>query len=73
MQRLHEWKADILTLRDPAVKRRGVSRGHSKPATSCRQIKLAKAEASHKDEGLNVRKAAEIKMLMVKATTTETL
>ena len=30
-----------------------VSRGHSKPATSCLLIKQVKAEVSHKDEGLN--------------------
>jgi hypothetical protein len=34
---------------------------------------MGNAEASQKDEGLNVRKAGEIKTLTVKATTTETL
>jgi hypothetical protein len=36
-----------------------VSRGHSKPATSCFLIKQVKAEASQKDEGLNVRMAKQ--------------
>ena len=30
-----------------------VSRGHSKPATSCPLLKQTKAEVSQKDEGLN--------------------
>jgi hypothetical protein len=42
-----------------------VSRSHSKPATSCLLIKEVKAEVSQKDEGLNVRKAGEIKTLGV--------
>ena len=42
-----------------------VSRGHSKSATSCLQIKSVKTEVSQKDEGLNVRKAGEIKTLGV--------
>jgi len=50
-----------------------VSRGHSKPETSCLLIKQVKAKVSQKDEGLNVRKAGEIKTLMGNATTTETL
>lgn len=50
-----------------------VSRGHSKPATSCPLIKQVKTEVSQKEEGPNVRKAEVIKRLMVKATTTETL
>ena len=42
-----------------------VSRSHSKPATICLLIKEVKAEVSQKDEGLNVRKAGEIKTLGV--------
>ena len=60
MQRPHEWKADMLTLRDlPTNIRYGaeVSRGHSKPATSRIPTEWATAEASQKDEGLNVRMA----------------
>ncbi len=36
-----------------------VSRGHSKPATSCIPMRRASAEASQKDEGLNVRMAKQ--------------
>ena len=36
-------------------------------------IKRVKAEVSRKDEGLNVRKAVEIRTLMETAATTETL
>ncbi len=49
-----------------------VSRGHSKPATSCFLIKQVKAEVSQKDEGLNVRNGEAIRKFMIQATTTET-
>jgi hypothetical protein len=50
-----------------------VSRGHSRPETSGLLIKQVKAKVSHKDEGLNVRKAVEIRTLRETAATTETL
>ena len=65
MQRLHEWKVDMLTLRGlPAIHRNGaeVSRSHSKPATSCLLIKQVKAEASQKDEGLNDKMKEQVKL-----------
>jgi hypothetical protein len=50
-----------------------VSRGHSKPETSGLPIKRVKAKVSRKDEGLNVRKAVEIRTPMERFATTETL
>lgn len=75
MQRLHEWKADVVTLRGlPTIIGYGaeVSRGHSKPATSCNPNSRAIAEDSRKDEGLNVRIGDGIRKFMWQATTTET-
>jgi hypothetical protein len=46
-----------------------VSRGHSKPETSSGKT----GEVSHKDEGLNVRKAKELFGFMAEAITAETL
>jgi hypothetical protein len=85
MQRLHEWKADMLTLRDLRIiwqryermpkQETGVriknnimvfsevSRGHSKPATSCLTFQRQKTEVSQKDEGLNVRMAKKLEGL----------
>ena len=66
MQGLHEWKADMLTLRGlPTSPGYGaeVSRGHSKPATSCNPPKADHAEDSQKDEGQNAELAKGLKSL----------
>ena len=43
-----------------------VSRGHSKPATSRTPTQRSSAEASQKDEGLNVRMAKQSEEFMAK-------
>jgi hypothetical protein len=53
----------VLEIKNNIVVFSEVSRGHSKPETSCLLIKQVKAEVSLKDEGPNVRMAKKLEGL----------